>query len=71
MKLREFIATITLLAAFVSIIMLIGTAGAIERDSITLADGIKRGIIWVVILAFSVIGIVHEEREEENIYDRL
>lgn len=71
MKFREVIATIALLAAFISIIMLIGTAGAIECDSITLAEGTKRGLIWIAILVFSVIGIVHEEREEESIYDRL
>lgn len=71
MKVREVIATLALLGAFISIIMLIGTAGAIECDSITLAEGTKRGIIWIVILAVSVIGIIHEEKEEENIYDKL
>lgn len=71
MKIRGFIATLALLGAFISIIMLIGTAGAIECDSIALGEGVKRGIIWIAILVCSVIGIVHEEKEEENVYDRL
>lgn len=72
MKIRGFIATLALLGAFISIIMLIGTAGAVDCDTITLTDGVKRGAIWLIILVCSVIGIIHEERkEEEGIYDRL
>ncbi len=58
------------LGILVSVLLLIGTAGAIECDSITVKDSIPRVIICLIILVVSVFGITKFE-SEENAYDRL
>ena len=63
--LADIIGTISLFGLLISILMLIGTAGAVDCDTITLTDGVKRGAIWLIILVCSVIGIIREEREDD------
>lgn len=72
LTLDDLISLFSILGALLSIIMLIGVAGAAYCDSITLVEATKKSIIWIVILICCVIGIMHEERkEEEGKYDRL
>lgn len=66
----DIIGTVSIIGLLVSFIMLVGTAGAIECDTITMADGIKRIAIWLIVFICSAIGILHVEKEED-IYDRL
>lgn len=55
---------------FISVLFLIGIAGAIECDSLTIKESISRIIVCLVILGVSVVGITKIE-SEENKYDRL
>lgn len=72
LTLGDLISLFSILGALLSIIMLVGVAGAADCDSITLIEATKKGIIWIAVLICSVIGIMHEERkEEEGKYDRL
>ena len=72
LTLDDLISLFSILGALLSIIMLIGVAGAAYCDSITLVEATKKSIIWIVILICCVIGIMYEERkEEEGKYDRL
>lgn len=68
--LENIIGTISLFGIIISMIMLVGIAGAIDCDTITLTDGTKKIIIYLIILICSVIGILHVEREED-ICDRM
>ena len=68
--LADIIGTVSLFGILISMLMLIGTAGAIDCDTVTLAEGIKKGSIWIIIMICSVIGIIHEEKDEGK-YDRL
>jgi len=70
--LEEILAGLCLLGLVVSFIMLVGTAGAVECDNIDVATAVRRGIAWLIIMLFSVSGIVKFNNEsEEDIYDRL
>ena len=69
-KLEKIIGTAAIIGLIVSFIMLVGTAGAIECDTITAADGIKRGAIWLGIMIASVICIVRLEGDDDE-YRRL
>jgi hypothetical protein len=67
---KNVVGGICLLSLAVTFILLVGTAGAIECDSITISTGVKRGIVLIVLLIASVIGIVKTEKEDDE-YDRL
>lgn len=72
LTLSDLVSLFSIIGIFLSVIMMIGIAGSVDCDSITLIEAAKKGIIWIVVLICSVIGIIHEERkEEESIYDRL
>ena len=50
---------------------MVGIAGGVEMNTITLAGATKRFIVAVVILAVDVLILWKTERDEEGEYDRL
>lgn len=68
--LDDIIGVASVIGLLVSFIMLIGIAGAIDCDTLTFADGIKKMVVWFIVFICSAIGIIHVEKEEDS-YDRL
>ena len=71
LTLNDLISLFSIIGVSVSLIMLVGVAGAVDCDSITLFEGTKKIVIWLIVMALSVIGLAKVERDEEDIYDRL
>lgn len=71
LTLDDLISLFSIMGVFLSIIMIIGVAGAVDCDSLTLYEGTVRFVFWLIILVLSVIGLAKVERDEEDIYDRL
>lgn len=71
LSLNDLISLFSIIGVLVSLIMLVGVAGAVDCDSITLFEGAKKIVIWLIVMALSVIGLAKVERDEEDIYDRL
>ena len=67
---REIIAGVSLIALVVAIVLVIGTAGALEQDNITMFSAIKRLVALLIVIVICAMGIVKTE-DEEDIYDRL
>jgi len=44
-SIKDFIGTILVLVEFIGFILLIGTAGGVDQDMISLCDGYKRFLI--------------------------
>lgn len=65
MTLKDLIILFSSLGLMLSILMLVGICGGLDQDKITFAEAMKKSIIWMVIFAASVFGIVKGEREEE------
>ena len=71
LTLDDLISLFSIMGIFLSIIMLIGVAGAVDCDSLTLYEGAVRLVFWLIVLVLSIIGLVKVEKDEEGIYDRL
>lgn len=65
MTFRDVILLFSILGMTLSILMMLGICGGLDQDKITFAKAMKKSIIWMVIFAASVFGIVKGEREEE------
>ena len=65
MTFRDVILLFSILGMTLSILMMVGICGGLDQDKITFAEAMKKSIIWMVIFAASVFGIVKGEREEE------
>lgn len=71
LTLDDLISLFSIMGIFLSIIMMIGVAGAVDCDSLTLYEGTVRLVFWLIVLVLSIIGLVKVEKDEEGIYDRL
>lgn len=71
MTLNDLISLFSIIGILVSLVMLVGVAGAVDCDSITLLEGVKKIAIWLIVMVLAVIGLAKVERDEEDIYDRL
>jgi len=72
LSLDDIIALFSVIGMGISIIMLVGIAGGVDCDSITIFDAAKKGIVWCIILILSVIGLLKVEKdEEESEFDNL
>ena len=69
-KIKNIIGTISFILCFLSVIMLVATAGSVDMDPQNLGGAITHGIIWLIILAISTGAIVLIERDEDK-YGRL
>ena len=65
MTFRDVVLLFSILGMTLSILMMVGICGGLDQDKITFAEAMKKSIIWMVIFAASVFGIVKGEREEE------
>lgn len=68
--LKNIIATVSFILAFGSILLLIGIAGAVDVDQMTVRESIPRGIFFIVVLILGVAGILFVEKDEDE-YGRL
>jgi len=72
LSLDDIIALFSVIGMGISIIMLVGIAGGVDCDSITIFDAAKKGIVWCIILILSVIGLMKVEKDgEESEFDNL
>lgn len=69
-SLEDILTVLCMLGLVISFFMLIGTAGAVDCNQVTINDVIPKGIIWIVVMLCSVIGIIKLEKEDSK-YDRL
>ena len=65
-RLKDALGAICGIALFVTFFLAVGTAGAVECDNLTLADGVKRMAILIVIMALSVIGISKTGKDDDE-----
>lgn len=69
--LDDILTAFALISLVATIIYMVGIAGGVEMNTITLAGATKRFIVAVVILAVDVLILWKTERDEEGEYDRL
>jgi hypothetical protein len=69
--LDDILTAFALISLVATIIYMVGIAGSVETDAITLAGATKRFIVAIVILAVDVLILWKTERDEEGEYDRL
>jgi len=69
--LDDILTAFALISLVGTIIYMVGIAGSVETDAITLAGATKRFIVAIVILAVDVLILWKTERDEEGEYDRL
>ena len=62
---KNFLATICLVVLTAALIGAIGTAGAVDCDTITIGEGGRRGIILIVVMFASVFGLIKLECDED------
>ena len=65
-KLQNIIGAVSFIGLAVSIIMLIGIAGSVDVNTLSIGEAAKRGIIWLIVLALSAGGIVLLEKDEDE-----
>ena len=71
-RLMDAITALSLIGLAVSLFIMIGTAGAIECDTITVKDGVIRCSICMGVLILSTIGLTKMEKAEtESEFDDL
>ena len=71
LSLKDIILFLSLIGMLISLVMMVGTAGAVECDKLTILEGAMREIVWVIILILSGIGIIKIQKEEESEFDNL
>lgn len=62
---KNLLATICLVVLTAALIGAIGTAGAVDCDTITIGEGARRGIILIVVMFASVLGLIKLECDED------
>ena len=67
---KNIIGTVSFIFTLLSIFMLIGLAGAVDVDQMTVRESIPRGIFFIVVLILGVAGILFVEKDEDE-YGRL
>ena len=72
LSLDDIISLFSVIGMLLSIIMLVGIAGGVDCDNITIFDAAKKGIVWCIVLTLSVMGMLKVEKdEEESEFDKL
>lgn len=64
--LNDLISFFSIMGILLSFVMLVGIAGGVDCDTITIYDAAKKGVIWCIILIISVIGVLKVEKDEEE-----
>ena len=68
--LKNIIGTLSIILLITSILILIGTAGSVDTNELSMSAAIPRGIIWFAVLILSTAGLLITEKEEDA-YGRL
>lgn len=71
LSLNDLIVLFSLLGMLLSIIMMIGIAGAVDCDNLTILEAAKKEIVWCIILTVSGIGLLKVQKDEESEYEDL
>ena len=71
LNLDDLLTLFGIIGVLLSIIMMVGTAGALDCDSITTFEAAKKIIIWLIILVISTIGLLKAAKDNEGEYDNL
>lgn len=69
--LDDILTAFALISLVAAIIYMVGIAGGVEMNTITLAGAVKRSIVAIVILAVDVLILWKTERDEKSEHDRL
>ncbi|MCR5727235.1 MAG: hypothetical protein K6G24_07200 [Lachnospiraceae bacterium] len=70
-SLEDIIGACSILGVFGSFIAMFFIFGSMETNSMSMSDGIKYGVIAIIVLAISVFCINAIEKEDLSKYDRL
>lgn len=70
-SLEDIIGACSILGVFGSFIAMFFIFGSMETNSMSMSDGIKYGVITIIVLAISVFCINSIEKEDLSKYDRL
>ena len=72
LSLDDLILLFSGIGMLISFIMLVGIAGGVDCDNITIFDAAKKGIVWCIIMTLSVMGLLKVEKDdEESEFDNL
>ena len=66
---RDFLVTVCLILFMVALVVLIGTAGGIERDAIPMSDGTVAIIIEIVVLGILSAAIILLAKDTKDVTD--
>ena len=66
LSLNDIISLFSVIGILLSIIMLVGIAGGVDCDNITIFDAAKKGIMWCIVLTLSVMGMMKVEKDDEE-----
>ena len=66
LSLNDIISLFSVIGILLSIIMLVGIAGGVDCDNITIFDAAKKGIVWCIVLTLSVMGMMKVEKDDEE-----
>jgi len=66
LSLNDLIALFSGIGILVSFIMLVGIAGGVYCDSITIYEATKKGIVWCIVMLLSVLGTLKVEKDDEE-----
>lgn len=70
-SLEDIIGACSILGVFGSFIAMFFIFGSMETNSMSMSDGIKYGVIAIIVLVISVFCINSIEKEDLSKYDRL
>ena len=65
-RMENIIGAVCFIGLVLSIIMLVGIAGAVDTDLLGVGDAARRGIVWLIIFLASACGIIYLERDEDE-----
>ena len=66
MTLKDVVLLFSVLGMTVSILVLVGILGSLDLDKITCTEAIKKSIVWMIICAVSVFGLIKSERDSDD-----
>jgi hypothetical protein len=71
LSLSDIISLFSIIGLLISIVMMVGIAGGVDCDSITILDAAKKSVVWCIVLTLSVMGLLKVQKDEESEYEDL
>ena len=69
--LNDVLVTFAIISMFMAIIYMVGIAGGVDADLLSLSQATKRYIAALIVLAVDVIIFIKAEKDDESEFDRL